>query len=246
MGKRNSYSAFSKKLLSLTGRFQTWQIWRDFITMFATAISNQVDPLHTEEREGLYLKTAAAYTSEELEVFSELIAETIGAILENPERDFLGEAYMELELQNHWVGQFFTPYQICHFMASINMGASQDVMAKIKQQGYFSVSDPACGAGAMLIAAANIIRTAFLSEEDPSDWQNHVLLVGQDIDHIAGLMCYIQLSVLGVPGFVKIGDTLADPIHWGDDLTNYWFTPGFMALNQTRRIGHEKIKEIGA
>lgn len=85
----------------------------------------------------------------------------------------------------------------------------------------------------------SVNRTALLSEEDPSDWQNHILLVGQDIDHIAGLMCYIQLSVLGVPGFVKIGDTLADPIHWGDDLTNYWFTPGFAALNRTRRTQHK-------
>ena len=57
--------------------------------------------------------------------------------------------------------------------------------------GFFSVSDPACGAGALLIAFANLCRRKNICYHDK------VLFVAQDIDLIAGLMCYIQLSFLG-------------------------------------------------
>lgn len=52
-----------------------------------------------------------------------------------------------------------------------------------------------------------------------------------------GTMCYIQLSLLGCAGYVKIGNTLTDPMHDGDDPTAYWYTPGyFSSVWQLRRI----------
>lgn len=134
---------------------------------------------------------------------------------------------MELGLPNHWRGQYFTPYPICKSMSAITLG---DAFEEIKKKGVFSICDPACGSGAMLIASANHIAEAFQKDHSSLRWQDHVLLVGQDIDLLVGMMSYIQLSMIGCTGFVKIGDSLSDPIYVGDDLTNYWFTPAYCAV----------------
>lgn len=59
-----------------------------------------------------------------------------------------------------------------------------------------------------------------------------MLFVAQDIDYIVGMMCYLQMSLLGMPGYVVIGDTLASPSTSYDkrglipvDKGNVWYTP---------------------
>ena len=81
-----------------------------------------------------------------------------------------------------------------------------DVDKQIEQRGYISVCDPACGAGATLIATVSEMKRSKFN------FQNHVLFVGQDIDRVAGMMCYIQLSLLGCAGYICIGDTLTNPM----------------------------------
>lgn len=88
-------------------------------------------------------------------------------------------------------------------------------------------TDCACGGGAMLIAAANAVKKALV--DTGYNWQDKCLFVGQDLDGIAAKMCYIQLSLLGCAGFVKIGDTLRNPVAAGDDPADYWFTPIFFS-----------------
>lgn len=91
--------------------------------------------------------------------------------------------------------------------------------------------------GATLIAAVNQIEKQLFEAKSPLRWQNHVLVTAQDLDFTTGMMCYIQLSLLGCAGYIKIGNTLTDPMHDGDDPTAYWYTPGyFSSVWQLRRI----------
>ena len=86
----------------------------------------------------------------------------------------------------------------------------------------------------MLIAAANKAR--ILLEQAGMNHQNHIFIVAQDIDKTVALMCYVQLSLLGIAGFIKIGNTLTEPITPGDSNENYWFTPMYFSeIWQTRR-----------
>lgn len=39
------------------------------------------------------------------------------------------------------------------------------------------------------------------------------------------MMCYIQLSLLGAAAYIKIGNSLTEPMSSNDTLENYWFTP---------------------
>lgn len=62
-------------------------------------------------------------------------------------------------------------------------------------------------------------------------YQKHVLFVAQDIDRTAAMMCYIQMSLLGCPAVVVIGDSLTRPFPNSDN--EAWYTP-FYYLNQWR------------
>ena len=206
------------------------------MSMIACSISNAVDrtPEHFERREKEYMSCLERMGSNELP--SQLFGIIVTALENEPEQDFLGKMYMNLELGNHWKGQFFTPYNVCKMMSEITCG---DADRRIEEQGYISINDPACGAGATLIAVVNSLK------DGKHNFQNHVLFVGQDIDRIVGMMCYIQLSLLGCAGYICIGNSLTNPLT-GDVLfpqeregQELWFMPMFQSeVWAMRRMFH--------
>lgn len=206
----------------MTYRHRAWDVWRDLIIMVACTLSNAFDKTHFDEREKRYLKIIKGYSKEEQSMFPELMSYIVMALDENQEQDFLGNLFMRLNLGNGETGQIFTPYHVCQLMADVAVG---DITDEINDKGYASISDPCCGAGATLIAAIHSIRKQLEKVNPPLNYQNHVLIVAQDIDEIVALMCYIQLSLLGVAGYVKVGNSLTEPIDNEDMFENYWFTP---------------------
>ena len=180
-----------------------YQVWSDVIHLIAYSISNAVDPIHKDLREKEYVKIASWYSKIELETVTRLFAVIISALENNPNQDFLGSLYMQLSLGNQYAGQFFTPYHVSRMMAKIN---TPNAKLRLEKQSYISVVDPCVGGGAMLIAFADACK------EEMINYQRAVLFVGQDIDHTTGLMAYIQLSLLGCPGYIVIGNSLTDPI----------------------------------
>ncbi len=212
--------AFMEAFGRLTHRHRAWDVWRDFVTMFACSLSNPLDAGHRDKREALYLKIIKKYNKQEQELFPELAAQTVLALEENPEQDFLGSIFMSLNLGDAHNGQVFTPYHVCELMADV---AVDNAVKKVEQAGYISINDPCCGAGATLIAGIHSVRKQL--EKANLNYQNHILIVAQDIDETVALMCYIQLSLLGVAGYVKVGNSLTEPITDDDNKENYWFTP---------------------
>lgn len=198
--KKEFLTAFHKFL----GRYSSWQVWNDFLTLSACSMVNVVPTPEREKREEEYLSVIKRYAKEDQERFSELFGILVLALEDNPEQDFLGEMYAGLELSQHQKGQFFTPYHISEFMAEIQCGDTEQ-SEEIQKKGYVSVHDPACGSGIMLMAFANCMR------KHGFPYQEKVLFIAQDIDRTAALMCYIQLSLLGCPGIIIIGDSLARP-----------------------------------
>lgn len=227
MAKRvgsQSDQPFIKLYRELTYRWTPWEVWQDFVTMYACAISNAVDKSHLNEREAMYLKRIQKYSKKEQELFPQLAAEVVLALEKKPEQDFLGKIFMELNLSNDSGGQFFTPYNVCQMMAEMTVG---DVVAHVEKHGYITINDPACGAGATLIAAVHAAAKPL--SEAGFNWQNHVLVTAQDIDYTVALMCYIQLSLLGTAAYIKIGNTFTEPMGSADTLENYWFTPMYFS-----------------
>lgn len=244
VGRNAAQKEFVKKFDMLTGSRSRWQVWQDMVWLFATAISNAVDKRFFEQREKTHTNIISQYKPTEQQVFPELFA-MLTLTMEESEAgfsDFLGELYMDLELGFKGTGQFFTPYHVCKAMAKISVD-TEKAKAQIDRQGYISVCDPACGAGATLIAAADVLRDSGIN------YQQTALFAAQDIDSTVALMCYIQLSLLGCAGYVVIGNTITEPMTgislFGEpDRERCWYTPMYFterwstlrAIEQWRRV----------
>ena len=213
-------SDYKKEFLNVFARFEykysKWEVWQDFLYLAAASMANAFPTKERAEREKTYLSIIKKYPKELQDSFTELLAIVALALDENPEQDFLGELYHRLNLQQHQKGQFFTPYHICEFMSEIQM-VEQEAEDNSWEKGYITVGDCACGAGAMLIAFANVAR------KHKINFQTEVLFFAQDIDLTAVLMCYVQLSLLGCSAFVIVGDSLAKPGFHPDN--QVWCTP---------------------
>lgn len=214
---------FARIFDSLCDRHSRWSVWADFVTLAAISISNTVDQSSAEHREQTYMSIIKKYRKDEAEKFTEMFAAVVVGMDENPNQDFLGELYMSLDLGNQHVGQFFTPYDVCAMMSEMTSG---NLSEQIKEKGWIGVSDPACGAGALLVAFVNeCIRQNV-------NYHDHVLFVAQDVDFTVAMMCYIQLSLLGCAGYVVVDNTLTKPSVSYDrrglipkHSENVWYTP---------------------
>lgn len=206
------------------------KIFDDFLVMTACMLSNTADPIHYDEREKLYMQFAGQYKKNELDIFARMIAEIVNGLEDNPDQDFLGEMYMALDFGSAAAGQFFTPYSVCRCTAAL-VSDYKVLESKIADQGFVSVTDPACGAGALLAAFAN---DCLRHDINP---QTQCLVIAQDIDFTVGCMCYIMMSFMGLAGYVVIGDTLCHPnttrdrrgLIPVDDCSRIWYTPMFMS-----------------
>lgn len=108
----------------------------------------------------------------------------------------------------------------------------------VHKEGYASVYDPTCGAGATLISASEQCKEMFKKY----NYQNHVYFVGQDVDITCVYMCYIQLALHGLAGYVIHGNTLMKPEpELPKDLENIYFTPiWFSDVWAMRRLFHNQ------
>lgn len=230
--ENNLKNEFMRTFHILSYSHNKWDVWNDFIYMSACTFSNVFDKKNYAKREEEYLRIIKKYNTNEQKLFPKLLAKVVNALEENTNQDFLGSVYMNLDLGNKSAGQYFTPYDVSLFMAKLSLG---NVVEEVKKKNYISINDCACGAGALLISGINEAKEQL--SKAGMNYQNHVFVVGQDIDQTAALMCYIQITLLGVAGFVKVGDSLANPIDKNDTYENYWFTPMyFNELWQVRNL----------
>lgn len=168
-----------------------------------------------------YMDIAGKYSEKERMQFAEMSSFIILALEDNPEQDFLGGIYNELNLCDKRLGQVLTPYSLACSICNMEQANLVDL---IREKHIISVADPCCSPGCLLIAYANEARKKDI------DFQNRILFVGQEIDRTAALMGYIQLSLLGCAAYIKVGNSLTDPLVYGDIKSgNVWFTPYYFS-----------------
>lgn len=229
---------FLKLFDKLTYSRSAWQAWEDLMTVMACSICNSVDRRKEafDRRERQYERAIKDLGG--VDIPAQMFAIIVNALEENPNQDFLGQLYMNLNLGSHWHGQFFTPYHVCEMMAKMQIGDGGK--AEIEEKGYLSVCDPCVGAGAMLIAAATAFRDSKI------DYHSNVIFIGQDIDPVVAKMAYIQISLLGCPGYITIGNSLTHPqtghvlFPTESEGRELWITPLFMTevweLRRTKNV----------
>lgn len=218
---------FLKDFHLLTQRHSPREVWDDFIMILACDLAIPFSGPYRQERKVMQKNALSHYSLEEYLLLLEMGTQIILAFHQNSDQDFLGPLYMDLKLGNARIGQFFTTYSISRMIAAISINNLKEAFEK-KQ--WVSISDPACGSGGMLIAAANCAHDQNILVADK------ILFVAQDISYIVALTCYVQLSLLGYAAIIIIGDTLLDPPTTQNlQSDNVWYTPGFFIHNWHQR-----------
>ena len=200
-------AAFKQTFRQLAPYKHRYEVFKDFVTMAACSLHNGVHKDDAREEE--YLRIIGQYKPDDQQAFPKLLAQLVAALDEEP-RDILGPLYMELEIANKDAGQFFTPPELSELMAQMTFTPELD---KLETQAFITAGEPAAGAGGMILALVKVMITAGHNPVDKL-WVQAI-----DVDRMATLMCYIQLSLWNVPAEVIVGNTLS----W--DIREVWYTP---------------------
>ncbi|MFR8298188.1 MAG: N-6 DNA methylase [Gordonibacter urolithinfaciens] len=191
---RRVTEAFSR--LKAAGRDDR-DIWSAFVTMAAApmALAAGCAPSSLVEDARRQFARYEGFVGE----FDEMLSAVVDALEGNPDRDVMGYVYNALGFPISSRSQFFTPYDISKMIAQMMLADS----AQAKKKGYISICDPCAGSGGMLVAAFNVIRDQGMNPQTDAWFE------AQDISQDTALMCYVQMSLLGMAGRVIVGDSLA-------------------------------------
>lgn len=201
----------------------------DVFECSAIAISNRFDLLQFDEREKRYLQIIKKYEPAMQKLITEIFAKLFLLLTQqiNPAigfNDYLGELYMRSETSNSKAGQFFTPYCVSKVCAecAINEDTIKEAIEKDK---ILTLSEPACGAGGMVIAAADILYYKY-----HFNISRNLVVECSDIDSRCVHMTYLQLGLAGIPAVVYRRNTLTM------ETWERWETPAY--IMQYTRFKH--------
>ncbi|GLI14217.1 N-6 DNA Methylase [Methanosarcina thermophila] len=195
----NHLKEFQKGIESLAGRYHIWQVFEDWTEAAAIELHQATHVMVTGQKnpeiEKQYMDIVGRYNPDDVrKVFPTLFLHVVEGLQEPC--DFLGQAFMELDLGSHWHGQFFTPYHLSKMMA-------QMTLQEVPEKEVLTISEPACGSGGMLVACAEVLQEKGIN----SMYRMHA--VATDVDQTCFNMAYVQLSLLGISAEVCLGNTLS-------------------------------------
>ena len=180
----------TKILRKLEGSRRPAEVFATFVKLAACAVS-------CGRREAEYLEEIKRWPAEAAPIFAEAFAALVVEMEGEPYRDCLGATYMELLSSSaaQWGGEFHTPAEVCEMMARVTVDANPP-----PAEGLIRVCEPACGAGAQILAFAHALGTRDL---------HRVRVLATDLSVTACHMCYVNTTLWGIPTVIVHGNTLS-------------------------------------
>jgi hypothetical protein len=184
MKKQNN--TFTTLIKQFEPRYELRRVFDDFLTLALCSFSQ--NPVNKQSYdEPLYMETIGRYKEKYYtDYFPQMLAcltsEMEDRLSDSQGNDVLGE-FFEQELSHGRNGQFFTPWNVCQFMANIShidFTEDETEVTSIR----LNILDPACGSGRMLLASAK-------------NFHGHNFY-GIDVDHTCVKMTAINLFLNGV------------------------------------------------
>lgn len=201
------------------------KVFSDSVFFMAVSISNRFD--FCQKMEDEYLATVKGYEKDDLTMIANLFAVVVKALESRPS-DFLGDVFMETNTWSSDLSQFFTPYTLSLVSAKLSLDG---IDAVIREKGYFQLAEPSVGAGGMIIAASEVVSGKGFNPQD-SMWFSCV-----DVDRTAAYMAYIQLSLLGLPGCVSVGNSLSM------SFSKHLYTPMHFIGNWSAKLERRNVSQ---
>lgn len=186
------------------GRRDLLETFRSFCKMAACAVS-------AGQREAEYLEEAKRWIAEELSGFSECLAELTEEMEKQPFRDLLGPIYMEIgsKSSKNGNGEFYTPQEVAKLMVKMTIGKDS-----VPLDRPMTLQEPACGSGGIvLMVAEHLVDLGYT----PLNMQVTCI----DVSRLACDMCFINLTLWGIPATVVHGNALSLET-WGQWQTIFW------------------------
>lgn len=227
LDKNSRVAEFVKLLNKVTNSVACTEVFADFCHCACLSLRGAVTLNKTEKDniEAEYKRYVDKYGASGMEKMSELLAYVVEA-LEHDRSDFLGHVYESLNATKKGWGQFLTPDSLARAMAKMSLSGFAESNEIIK------MDDPSCGAGALLIEAAE----EFMAN---GGRQGNLLVYGEDLDSTACYITYIQFSLLGYPAIVTWQDSLSRKVYGGP-----WYTFGYFAHAMPMRLLCKRATEI--
>lgn len=225
--KNYNKQSFISLFNSIANHKHRYSVFTDFVTMSAIALHNAINKNQMLEDE--YLQIVKKYSKEEVNKLCELFANFV-ELMEPEPTDVLGSLYMELEINSLNNGQFFTPHELSLLLARMTYGDVLDNMTS-SNKPFITLSEPACGAGGMVLAFVNEMLKKGVNPAE----KLYVQCI--DIDRLASLMCYLQLSLWHVPAEVIIGNTITM------NFREVYYTPSYYIGDWHTRLRMRKFTE---
>lgn len=220
------YKAFLNLLPKVSNSQNPTDIFRDVCRIFSLSIRGTVTMGKEKDQiEKQYQEFAMKYGADGMTRIAELLAYVVEA-LELRRSDFLGHVYEAINATVKSFGQFLTPDSVARFMARIVMPEKAQEPWKIVR-----LNDCSCGAGALLIEAAE----AFINA---GGRQGDFLLYGEDLDPTACCISYVQFSLLGYAAVITHQDSLSRQVYEGP-----WHTPCYFAHGMPMRLLAERYRQ---
>lgn len=212
----------TKDLIDLSkltnGRISDRTVFIDFVALCAMAISCAVDCVHADARRKGIAEILTRYQPKEHSQLFTGFRDLTDAVKTDIEQqrweDRLGNAFQKLGMSGK-DGIDFTPPDLTRLMARITMGATPT----LPPEGYFTVTDPTCGSGITLLAAAEQLADAGYNP------CQHLVMQAADLNRTCAHMAYVNLSLYGIPAVVIHGNTLTMEEY------SRWYTPAYVLGN---------------
>lgn len=203
------------KLIKM-GQFKQDKIvlFQDFVERIALSISIKVDPVHRDRRIQRLEEIETTHTPVELSEMDACLHTLAEEILERSEvgrmEDILGRAYEDQKLCER--GQDFTFPDVAHLIADLGVSTLSD----IPECGYFDLYEPACGAGSIVLKAAEALQHKGIN------YTNHLVSYANDVDSVCVHMAYVQISLHGIPAVIARANTITK------EEFERWYTPQYV------------------
>ncbi len=206
------------------------EVFNDFCEMFYCALAKPASPFadQRDQLEAQYMRVVGRYRNKAHVRAMPAMVEILGPTITAGGRDVLGEIAAEVGALNAHVGQFFTPYHVSRAIAEMTMTNAESLLA---DRGFFTLCEPACGSGGMVIAAADTLEAKGIALCDC--WVEATELA-PSVYHMA----YVQMALRRIAGKVVCGNSLSGEVY------NFAYTPA--APEFVLKHGHPFADQIAA
>ncbi len=202
-----SVADFAKSLTAISRAHSTDVNFRNFIEAAYCACAKGTAPSReaADALEARYMAVVAHYGENKHEAMN-AIAALMGRLVEAVSEysgDYLGVTFMREDVcfRNRQKGQFFTPFAVSKCIAQMQLDRAL-IERVVAEQRPVTICDPACGAGGMIIAAAEALCELGFQPE------NVMLATLTDIDPLCMKMAFLQMWIKNSPAICIHGDTL--------------------------------------